>query len=479
MHPISHNCISSHVRLLALLLISFLLLALIGCADGSGDETALSTDLDENGLPTDLSFQGETVRILAFGTESGILRGDSEPLSVSRALYERATRLKERFGISLSVTVPPSSLSAEDERAFLADLRNNVNSDSGRYDFFLSPLWISASAATNGLTSDLLSLPYFETDGDALSSLSLIGDRLFFYTDAFDPTFVRSLSCVVANEGLLEHSDELLSLCANGEFTLECLFRFAEEACAGDATMGLAVSESDVLPLLLGRNVTSMDSAQGALRMNERLGSALEELYQIFLKETGGQTLSCPEIGFVSMKAGTLGFVIADIGSAFALRNAADPDVELMVLPLPKRDATQPTYRTAIGGDARGWAVLPGLSEERYALCGALLSYLAGSEQQRIATEFAESFYDTASPSEQDKEALFLTVVDSACFDFGIATDEYFAFAFQNAIRTSIEKGYGPVAVEASMQSLSKAMKPILEEINARLREQILAGTSG
>lgn len=225
-------------RIVSLFMLAALLLQLVSCG-GAGDtaDTAGTTAADtlaETAAETDRSQYKDSLPELDFGgAEVTIYSRDIEPFSyemgtsalngeiVNDSLYERSTKVSERFGVVLKNTVVGDPMT---------DVQKLVLAGDGSCDIIADKSINVPALAVNGMLYDLLGCEYFDFDMPwwptaMLDEIECFG-RMFYCSGDIALTMIQYLCGVFYNKELAESwniDTDFTALTLDGGWTLDVM----------------------------------------------------------------------------------------------------------------------------------------------------------------------------------------------------------------------------------------------------------------
>ena len=380
-----------------------------GGTDGTAADTAAQTETADpndrsrirDNLPDDLDYSGRTFTtfVASPGDQGPFIAGVEESTGdiVEDALMARNLAVEERLGVDLvfdvRAEVDGSNTDAEVSKLLLAG--------DGTHDLFVGHQWgLTKLLAGGGIVpvEDLnhieLSQPWWWKE--YMDELSLGGDTHYYYVGDFFLHALRSARVVIFNKELYanyyDDANALYELVLDGKWTIDHMAELAKSVYI-DLNNDGATDMEDQLGYISWATYASTDgfvygsdieyvkrTADGGIEfqmISEDAVTLCEKLVDFFW-QPGSYTgcTSDPELhaAFASGKSLFLGN--AGLGTVEKIR---DMECDFGILPSPKFDEAQTTYRTLVhdGGyigavngnsanlDAAG-AILEALNAETY-----------------------------------------------------------------------------------------------------------------
>ena len=401
-----------------------------GSEAGDVTEAYIRTDGSQTGEKTpdqtEKRYQGETFELLApayGGYCIALTGGDTEGDTLSREAVTRWKAVCEELGVTVRVSICASMIGSDvtDARYQLLDaVTGAANSGTEIPDIVIFPGYVDL-LYTAGAFLDLNTLDTLDTGAarwpaGIISAISVNG-RLFgcagdivsdFYTWTYAIFYNRSLCAEKGVDVASLESDAL-----SGSFTLD---RFMEAisgvtdllgttdgvygtglpAMTGSATGNLA------LAYLTGAGVNFIDNVDGELRwvydrensyrVAEKLKSSDSASTTAFARQLGASLNGLKN----AFNAGRICFMPGKLetASSGALSSLAGG---YGVLPFPKYDGNQESYRTLTARNGVMMYAIPAANSGKAEAAGALIDALAGDAYEKMRPAFIESVLPSAS----------------------------------------------------------------------------------
>jgi len=491
-------------RTLALLLM--LLMLLTACAGGSepvdttaaptttaaaettaAPETTADPNLRENakdGLPDDLKFVGETVRIIyrasdyrknydTIGTEN---IGDS----VTDSVWARNRKVEERLGVVLDYQ-PTANGGLKESRE---EIKTALLSGVSEADFYVATCNSIVQASVNSCLYDMGDLKYVDLNQPwwwmgAITELSVDGETFpYLIGDMMLDDYMR-MGVIYYNKDLYDihfgNPDELYDDVLNGTWTLERFAQISEnsytdlngnQSADDNDRYGFIISktkqESDI-HFLIGCDLTLYTrNEEGLVQIdmdNERMLRALDQLQALYSTNTGAYTST------TGMDASSAFF--ANGGSIFypsRLSSAVDANLRKMeasygILPYPKLDAEQESYVSLIHSSSSVIAMPNSVPTERLDMVGAVIEALAAESYRTVVP----NFLDSALKVKYSRDELSGQVIDMVI----AGANKNFVFEYSpqtnNVIMVPLNHMYGSASFSSVYKANAKAAQKLLD----------------
>ncbi len=374
----------------------------------------------QDGVPADVSFDGETVRVLYRATEMGqggiavydVCGTDNSGDYVMDSVWNRNRTVEERLGITLeTVASMTANLSAMSNL-----VKNLVMADMYEYDYINTTGNTSITAGLNGYLRDLSDMPYADYDQpwwwkQTIRDISLDGKTFnYLYSDALIYCYIQT-GAVYYNKDLygsiFGDPDAVYQEVIDGTWTIDRLGELTAAAyndANGDGIENLgdifgALKTNDqtceTQHFLQGFNIEMYHYDENDKLIiefdKERASSAVEKLGN-FLNNTAGVQHSDDTIDFSDkyFAAGTVLFLPARLARAIepVLRDMEDA---YGILPYPKLDTAQAEYASLIHDSSTNLCVMRSVPEERLELIGATLEVLSAESYRSVMPKFLET----------------------------------------------------------------------------------------
>lgn len=333
------------------------------------DETTAEeeTVFAKSDIPEDLRFDGTTVSLLYWDDVPNLefFVEDQTGEAVNDAIYRRNAKIQEQFGVELSFTGTPGDNS--DMASFVNVAVNSTQAGADAYDLFCGYSMTGATLMTQGVTQDLTNYEIMEFDKPwwpkSLISKATIRDGIYFASGDISTNFIHMMYLVMFNKDMFTNihnlgADALYELAYNGTWTLDKLIELTEGTYVdqdGDNTAsetdryGLVVTNVHFDPFYAGSGLTTVDvNADGNLVLSPNLFSQktvdlLEKLCNV-LHVSGNAYIKKSQPVFA---AGNALFIVDR--PYIITRTLTDAGFNFGILPIPKYDAEQESYRTCLG----------------------------------------------------------------------------------------------------------------------------------
>lgn len=312
-------------------------------------------------LPDDVSCNGAQFRIYSWSEQSAIDWGTHEMSSnvVEQALYEREINVKDRFDVTLDITLANGGW--DDRSSFIQTLEVVVLSGSPEDNYHLVCQYTACSGmgAIKSLYKNLKDVKYLNFDKpwwpQFLNSSASVGDNLYFASGDITGTAIKNLHCMYVNLDLynsLNIADTvdgrtIYKVVKDGDWTLQTqriMIMDVTEVGGDDLTYGLTISNTaNADGFFYGGGFKYVENADGNFEIskdltNSRLVDWFDEV-QALICSNKNVTVSS-ELFY----AGKSLFYSDGVSAVMGLMR--DVEFEYAILPVFKYDSEQEYYYT-------------------------------------------------------------------------------------------------------------------------------------
>lgn len=444
-------------------------------APDSTEDTTTSAVSDRLAELGERDFGGATFTILDDAGNINVNHPDEtlEGDTVNDAVAKRNQLISEKYNINFEYLTGDGA----DGRAKL--VRNSVMSGDNEYDLFFSVLPMSiAPLATEGILADLCQMDALSLDENWWSPLVYencrIGGKMYYTTGDISPISYRAPACYYANETLLDQykisKDEIYTAVENGAWTLDMLNRLAGELdrdlnddntlYADDDFFGILNEDNTLTAACFmaaaGVNLSSIDS-NGNLYADlntEKAINAVEKLSEVLSKAPRKDQNALHN----AFKNDRVVFLMHYASSGYT--RYRDMNSNYIMLPLPKYDENQETYRSLVNTWCNAFVCVPTTADtERAGFIMEVMAYLSPDMLRPAAYDMAMKVKGVRN----EKDSVMLdTIMDSIYLDFnsfmefGGSISPMASAIFKDGSYTSSIAGITD-SMNAAMEDFSKA----------------------
>ena len=420
-------------RLISAFLVLVTLLSMFAaCAEsgeGAGSDTADTTVSNEAAATTlpeedpdvtivtddvpELDFKGEDIVILARNRDwvADEICTEENGTIVNDAVYKRNEEANDRLGINITLR----GVEGTDNYAVRNQLQLLIDSGAEDVDLVVNAAYVAASTTSSGLYYDLKDVPNLDLSkpywSQGLNEAMLVGDSQYICSGAVLLSYYRFIFVTFFNITMFRNANiELLyDTVESGEWTLEKQFILTEQLYK-DTNGNGETDDGDVFGFMSNHNMIGVDGYWASCELPiltrndegyytysldlDRTVKAAELMTQLFWEAAGTMRV-----------AHTSGdYEQDDIAQSFANEEAAMVTLRLIevendlvgmddygIVPLPRLDTNQQTYRSAIHDSFSAYSVPNfNFSEEELEMIGAVLEVMASTSFNTITPAYYE-----------------------------------------------------------------------------------------
>ena len=393
-----------------------------GQQGGQTDQTGESSIYDIPDQVGEQDFGMEEIRIAStnrewYADEVVVSRMNGDV--IDDAVFRRNKRVEERLKVSIT-NIPMGNGSAPQYAvpdAIRQDRQANLNS----FDIAWNPVYSTIMYTSEGLLTDLLSVPNLNLSAGYWSQLfnetASIGNAQYMATGPISLSYYRYVFVTYVNKNLLnshQGAPDLMQVVRQGDWTLDYQYELASQYYRD--MDGIDHNEQDVYGFVSSAYL-NVDPYWSSCEINiltktddnfyeynlskERLTNAVDKILRLYY-DCDGTYLYTPDFADESGN-GEQNQIAEKFASQTALmatlrllhvedesvRNMTD---KYMILPIAKLDASQTTYYAYQHDSFTGVAIPSTVPKDKYAMLGAVLEVMA-SESYRTVTP---AYYETA-----------------------------------------------------------------------------------
>ncbi len=489
-------------RILALVLVLVILSAtLISCKNNeqvnSGGENTVSTDDSVEAPPYDsaidaLNFEGKEITFMVadvttferkeFYRESELDDGDA----VNLAVHQRNLGVKEKLKVDLNfIGIPGTEIQDE--------LDKYVASGDNYVDVITIMQSSGMKFVTQGAFLDLTKLPYLNTDSPWWNSswneaTQIKGARYSVVGDA-NTTLMKTTLCCFINLDLLknqypENTPDLLELARGGGWTLEYVQTLVKNVYEDNGTVAGIADENDTYGMALAAIsqpaqgllasmgfVYSARDAAGNVSLTLRTQKNIDimgEIHEFFRQDKVGiyhpdENPKSVEWYIDLFAKGRQMVSMAPMHSAETLTTT---DIDYVVLPMPKADIDQESYRSS-AQDAHTQCAISAASTSAEQ-SAAVLEYMGYLSKKDLTPKYYDVIYKARYASNEDTMELFDMIIDNIVFDFAICWTASLNRIMHNVRGLAADPNEG---ISSGLKSIEDGTKGYLANLMAELNK--------
>lgn len=442
------------------------------------EETTTDRAHTKDNLPSDLNFDGESIRITCRGHENftwELIAEDNGDV-VDSAIYNRNLNVEERLGVKLTVIEGDA-----DQGKYMDAVRATILATSPDYDIIAGAQYKAAQMVLQNCFRNLADEEYLDFDqpwwdADYMENLSVDPKQIYMLAGDLTMTKIAWTAALYFNKGLYEDKfgdpNDLYKTILDGDWTMD---KFSElcanayEDSNGDGVkdtediMGLYfdhADQADRITFSMGIRFTERDE-NGYPKMvfnNERTVGAVDAIYKLFFENPG---VSYTEGGPDRFTDGKSLFKSASLYTATTF---GQYDIEYGILPWPKLNAEQDAYYSGVQDNIALYMLPITVDDTRADMLGAVLEAMC-AENYRTVTR---AYYETALKFKYSDGELYSSVVDLI---HGSATTDIayvYSYSLNNVgtlIRNYIIKANNP-NFTSIYKKFEKAVNASLDKLN-------------
>ena len=450
------------VKLLTLILACLMLIGcLVACGETVGSETKsesketnapvipggndeeIDRDSVKDDVPTDLTFDGETVTFFV-RNDHDLWKYEMDVDTILNdtlydAIYYRNKTVEDRLGITIT-TVEQEGTFAK-RSSWNDTLRTAVNTKTGDFDSAAIYLSTGSVLAVEGIYYNVIDFPYISLEkpwwNQNIQEELTLFDTLYYLAGDIAITEVANTYCMFYNKDLFDkyYAAENVNLyqeVADKRWTVDRFYDLIENVhedlnangivddgdLVGFVTPAPDVidSNNDAWVASCGIDITTMINGVPELTFySERTVRAFEAVKKLTVSCPG--TLAHAGNTYTKFSAGLQMFMKSNLNAGSSLREMKE---RYGVLPMPMLEEDQEGgYATTVVNTASLITVLSSLPEDRKELVGATLELMAAESYKQVTPAYFEIALKTKfSESPQDAE-MYDMILDTIQFSFG------------------------------------------------------------
>ncbi len=382
----------------------------------------------EDGLP-DADYDGRAFHILGYDfTLSSIWTDELNGDVVNDALFNRQTKINDRFNVVLSVS------GGQDYSGTSAAAKNSVTAGDDEFQLYCSHVVQMGIDVTSNIYRNLYEIPHLDFSRPWWSSeveknLTYRG-RAFLAVGDFDLSAPHSTKCLFYDKGLAAEYglDDIYSVVKSGEWTKDIFYTVTSvyEDLNGDGLRdendryGFSLDQNgdaNIWIYVFGKKVLEPqeDGSFANTYYDEKLVSIVEWAYDLQFNRPSTYSAASWSIGvdMITEQKTLIGMG----GVRHALTYLRDSEIDYAIIPFPKWDVQQEGYYTYVDGSHDTQGVLLTIRDADFV--GTITEALNAEGWKMVSP----AYYDNAlkykgARDEQSIEMLDI-LLDGRIFDFG------------------------------------------------------------
>ena len=490
--------------IIALLLIAMVLPMAVSCANTdqpsettlppetatpSGD--AQTTEPEDtlfapSDIPSDLRFDGETVKILYWDDVPNVefFVEDQNGEAVNDAIYRRNLNVEAQFGITLEYSGTPGDNG--DQANFVSACINSTQAGTDAYDVFAGYSMTGATVATHGIVHDLTEYDIMEFDKPwwpkSLIDKATVNGGVYFASGDISTNYLYMMYMCAFNKDMLNDVHQiapsvLYDHVYEGEWTLDKFVEYTkgvynDQDGDGKATeadrYGMTATLVHWDAFFTGSDLKTVElNSDGELEMSADLFSQktvdlLEKVCNLFYVSGDAEI----EKGVTLFAPGNSLFLIE---RAFITSSKlSDTDFSYGILPTPKFDANQEGYRTCLSFPYTMYMVSTASSIPETA--AATIELMAYQSYLHVTPALFEESMKLRYADQSDDAFMFDYIRDAVVIDVGrlftTELDKMSYSIFRDAIKKNSPGGY-----LGTQKAYDRTFKNNIDDINESLKK--------
>ena len=355
---------------------------------------------------------------------------------VNDALFERDTYIEDTYAVKIAYEqIEGADIGAN-------ALKASVMANDQAYDFCISILMSGSlgSLATQGILANLLNIEDLSLDQSWWSRLMYdsmqLGGRMYYTTGDISPCMYQMAGAYFLNTGLCEDygiTTDFCQLVRDGRWTLDAAYEVAKDKNQDVNADGIMHADDDFFgfihqsygittakSILIGAGVDLIKCLDdGTLVSAVNSEKTLETLEKTARLMTDVQYVEQNDImskTFAEDRA--LSMMHFTSSASVYLREMESP---YLILPMPKADEMQETYRTYANPWMDSFVAIPRTAE--YDFAGFISEALAYYSYKNVRPLAYELTYMTKTARDENSAEMLGIIFDNLYLDFGCITD--------------------------------------------------------
>ena len=360
------------------------------------------------------------------------------------AIYWRNQTIKERLGVEIDQIVQACGWA--NYPTWNETLRNAIQNRTHDYDAAMIYTGASSSLAIDGCFMDLtdldpinLSKPYWNQN---LLKEATIYNSLYFASGSINHTQLSWANVIWYNKDLYNEffatSDkkDIYDVVRDGEWTIDYMYELTSavfvdndsngEKSSGD-TVGLSGGANmdngsmDAWIYALGCDLTKMNASTGepeACFYNEHTVKAFEKLVNLY-SNNDGSYCTLAKGGTTGDTKFENGNVLMTLGRFATGTTYRDSNIIFGVLPVPKYEAEQESYRSIPEAASSMVTVLSTVEDNRLQMVASTIELMAAESYKTVIPTYTDVVLKSKQANAPDDAEMVQTIIDSMVYSFG------------------------------------------------------------
>ncbi len=450
------------------------------------DTEAEATLFAPSDIPSDLRFDGETVKILYWDDVPNVefFVEDQNGEAVNDSIYRRNLNTEAQFGITLEYSGTAGDNG--NQANFVSACINSTQAGSDAYDLFAGYSMTGATIATHGIVHDLSDYDIMEFDKPwwpkSLIDKATVNGGIYFASGDISTNYIYMMYMCAFNKDLLNNIHQLSPSVLydhvyDGSWTLDKFIEYStgcysDQDGDGRATeadrYGVTVTNVHWDAFFTGSDLKTVElNADGELVMSADLFSQktvdlLEKICNLFYVSGDAEI----EKGVNLFAPGNSLFLIerAYITSA----KLSDTPFAYGILPTPKFDANQEGYRTCLSFPYTMYMISTASSIPETA--AATIELMAYQSYLHVTPALFEESLKLRYADQSDDAFMFDYIRDAVVIDVGrlftTELDKMSYSIFRNAIKNN-----NPGSYLSTQKAFDRSFNKNISNINESLKK--------
>lgn len=462
----------------------------------SAEETSKYDVTD--GLPSDLKYTGETIRILSrsrdwFEDEIDIAEGYNGDL-IDEAVYQRTRRTEERLGIKIE-NVPANE--GGDNYLIPNTLKKILNDGMTDYDIVNTTMYSTFLSVPQGILRDVASISTLDLSKpwwhQGFNEEASFHGKQFLISGAANLSSIRFLFATFVNhQNLIDHNMDIQTLynaVSNKQWTLEYQAQLAQQLY--DDNDGVSSkSEGDTFGFVTNGDQIGVDPYWSSCKLKilsknadgdyqwavdvARLENAVGKINALvwgdgsWSVKHGSNDGEQQEIAKIFVEGRAAMTTLRVFEAESAVFREAPKDFEYSILPIPMLDENQKEYYSYAHDQFTAFGVPAPVKKDRLEMIGATLTVFGAESYRTVMPAFYETALKGRYLKNPESAAMMDIIYDSFYMDAGILYTKAIESVHQK-MRTLI--GTNSSSTVTIFKPLKKTTEVSIKKLNNNLRD--------
>lgn len=451
-----------------------------------------------DGLPSDLKYTGETIRILSrnrnwFEDEIDIADGYNGDL-IDEAVYQRTRRVEDRLGIKIE-NVPANE--GTDSYAIPDSLKKALNDGMTDYDLVNTTMYATFLSVPQGILRDVASISTLDLSKpwwhQGFNEEASFHGRQFLISGAANLSSIRFLFATFVNhQNLIDHNMDIQTLynaVNNKQWTLDYQAQLAQQLY--DDNDGVpSKSEGDTFGFVTNCDQIGVDAYWSSCKLKilsknadgdyqwavdvARLDKAVGKINALVWGDSSWPVKKGSSDGeqqdiakmFVEGRAAMATLRVFETESA--VFREADKDFEYSILPIPMLDEDQKEYYSYAHDQFTAFGIPAPVKKDRLEMIGATLTVFGAESYRTVMPAFYETALKGRYLKNPESAAMMDIIYDSFYMDAGVLYTKAIESVHQK-LRTLI--GTQSSSTVTVFRPLKRTTEVSIKKLNNNLRD--------